>query len=189
MNLFVVALLLAAGHALLGGMALASPASFGGSLRRFARNVPAGVVLMLAGTAWFLYNLWSSDLTDFAALRPFLYAAVALVGVGNCLFVQDYIAVRGVSVVALLACDRILDLQRWHKSAGFDPNGWLQPKNLVVLWCYVVVVVAIWFVHSPFRLRDALDWVVATPSRLRQVGGASVGFAVLLAAIAVTWLR
>lgn len=189
MNLFVVALLLAAGHALLGARALMSPASFGGSLRRFARNVPVGVVLMLLGTAWFLYNLWSSDLTDFAALRPFLYGAVALVGVGNCLFVQDYIAVRGASVVALLACDRILDLQRWHKTAGFDPDGWLQPKNLVVLWCYVVVVLAIWLVHSPFRLRDALDWVAATPARLRQVGSGFAGFGLLLAGVAFLWLR
>ena len=46
MKLFVVALVLAAVHALPGLLALASPASFGASLRRFARNVPVGMVLM-----------------------------------------------------------------------------------------------------------------------------------------------
>src|SRR5262245_57946473 len=109
MKLFFVALSLAAAHALPGVLALASPANFGASLRKFARNVPLGMVLMLIGTGWFFYNLYSSDLTDFAALRPFLYAAVILVGIGNCLFVQDYIAVRGAAVVALLVCDKILD--------------------------------------------------------------------------------
>ncbi len=189
MNLFVVALLLAAGHALPGLMALLSPATFGGGLRRFARNVPVGIGLMVLGTAWFFYNLYSSDLTDFVALRPFLYAAVVLVGAGNCLFVQDYIAVRAAAVVALLACDRILDIQRWHVSAGFDPHGWGQPKNLVALWCYLVVVLAIWFIHSPFRLRDGLDWMAATPARLQRVGAGLLGFGGVLAVVAAIWLR
>lgn len=189
MKLFVVALLLAAVHALPGLFALTSPVAFGGALRRFARNVPVGIGLMLIATAWFFYNLYSSDLTDFAALRPFLYAAVILVGVGNCLFVQDYISVRGGAAVALLACDRILDVQRWQVTAGFDVHSVWQPKNVVALWCYVVVIAAIWLIHSPFRLRDALDWVAATPSRLKQAGGGLLGFGAVLVLVSVVWFR
>lgn len=189
MKLFIVALLLAAAHALPGLFALASPASFGTALRKFARNIPVGMVLMLVGTGWFFYNLYSSDLTDFAALRPFLYGAVVLVGIGNCFFVQDYIAVRGAAVVALLTCDKILDWQRWHKTAGFDPQSWFQPKNLIVLWCYLVIILTIWVIHSPFRLRDFFSWIAATPARTKQVGTALLGFGAALATVSALWLR
>jgi len=189
MKLFVVALLLAAIHVLPGMIALASPASFGAALRKFARNVPVGIALMLIGTGWFFFNLYNSDLTDFAALRPFLYGAVVLVGVGNCFFVQDYIAVRGAAVVALLACDKILDWQRWHETTGFDPHSWWQPKNVITLWCYLVVLVALWLVHSPFRLRDWSDWVAATPARLKQTGGGLLGVGAALAVMSALWLR
>ena len=189
MKLLFIVLVLAVAHALPGLLALTSPASFGASLRKFARNVPVGFILMTLGTGWFFWNLYSSDLTDFMALRPFLYGAVILVGAGNCLFVQDYIAVRGAAVMALLACDKILDWQRWHVTAGFNPQGWLQPKNLIVLWCYAVIVLAIWLIHSPRRLRDGLDWAAGTPARLRQVGGSLLGFGALLALLGVVWLR
>jgi len=189
MKLFVVALLLAAAHALLGLLALASPVRFGSALRKFARNVPVGIVLMLIGTGWFFYNLYSSDLTDFAALRPFLYGAVILVGLGNCLFVQDYIAVRGAAVVTLLACDKILDWQRWHVTAGFDPHSWLQPKNVIALWCYLIIIAAIWVVHSPFRLRDAFDWAAQNSARLKRVGSGLLGFGAVLVVVASLWLH
>lgn len=189
MNLFVLVLGLAALHAFPGFLALTAPTSFGTSLRKFSRNVPVGMILMAVGTGWFFWNLYSSDLTDFKALRPFLYGAVILVGVGNCLFVQDYIAVRGAAVVALLACDKILDWQRWHITAGFNPQSWLQPKNLLALWCYLVIVLAIWLIHAPWRLRDGLDWASKTPARLGQLGGCLVGFGAMLALVGVVWLR
>lgn len=144
---------------------------------------------MLIGTGWFFYNLYTSDLTDFAALRPFLYAAVVLVGIGNCLFVQDYIAVRGAAVVALLTCDKVLDWQRWYVTSGFDPHSWLQPKNIIALWCYFIVLLSIWVIHSPFRLRDFLNWVAETPARLKCVGSGFLGFGVALALVAAVWLR
>lgn len=189
MKLFVVALLLAAVHALPGLFALLSPGRFGASLRQFARNVPVGIVLMLGSAGWFWYNLYNSDLTDFAAIRPYLYGAVILVGVGNCFFVQDYIAVRGAAVLALLLCDKLLDWQRWHVTAGVDPQSWLQPKNVIALWCYFVVIVAIWLVHSPYRLRDWLAWASSTVARTKQVGGGLVGFGAVLTAVALLWLR
>lgn len=189
MKLFVVALLLAAAHALPGLLALTSPAGFGASVRRFSRNIPVGIVLMLIGTGWFFYNLYSSDLSDFAAIRPFLYAAVVLVGLGNCFFVQDYLAVRASAVVALLLVDRILDWQRWHVTAGFDPHSWLQPKNIIVLWCYGVVILALWLIHSPFRLRDAMEWIATTPARIKGVGGGLLAFGGLLLGVGALWLR
>jgi hypothetical protein len=189
MNLFLVVLVLAALHLALGGWALAAPGSCSASLRGFARNVPLGMILMILGTGWFFWNLYTSDLTDFKALRPFLYAGVVLVGVGNCLFVQDFIAVRGAAVVALLLCDKVLDWQRWFVTPGFNPQSWLQPKNLIALWCYAVILFSVWLVHSPWRLRDVLDWSARTPERLRQTGMTLAGFGVVLAGVGLVWLR
>jgi hypothetical protein len=180
MTLSHVCLALGALHLVAGLLAVTRPARCTPALRALPRNVPLGVGLMLAGTAWFFWNLYSSDLTDFQEFRPFIYAGTILLGVGCCFFVQDYLAVRGAAVVALLGCDRILDIQRWHDSGL---------KNVVTVWCYAVIVAGIWFCGSPWRVRDGIAWATASESRLRQLGGVCAGFGALLALLGVTALR
>lgn len=48
------------------------PASCAAWMRGFHRNTAVGVVLMLLGSVWFEQNLQNSEISDFAAFRPFL---------------------------------------------------------------------------------------------------------------------
>ena len=128
--------ILAGVHAAVGAFLLLRGPSAVRVLRGLPRNVPAGVLLMLLGTAWFVSNLYRSDLTDFAEWRPVMYGGFALLGIGCCFFVRDHLFIRGASVVALLVCDRLLDIQRWH------PSGM---KNVVTVWAYVVICLSVWF--------------------------------------------
>ncbi|HTL16625.1 MAG TPA: hypothetical protein VL793_05275, partial [Patescibacteria group bacterium] len=79
-----------------------NPSRFAAAVRRFPRSVPWGYALMLLGTAWFVYNLSQESISDFAAYKNLLFAGFAAVGIGSCIYVQDFLAVRGLAVVFLL---------------------------------------------------------------------------------------
>src|SRR6266478_7374544 len=76
-----------------------NPAGFAAAVRKFPRSLPAGYALMLLGTAWFLYNLSLESISDFASYKNVLFGGFAGVGIGACIFVQDFLAVRGLAVV------------------------------------------------------------------------------------------
>ena len=76
----VLGLLFAIPHA----YGIANPAAFGEMARKFPRFTPAGYVLMIAATLWFLANVRQETVSDFASFKPMLLGLFALVGVGAC---------------------------------------------------------------------------------------------------------
>ena len=74
MTLTQIFLLLGATHALVGRWFGWAPDKAGGWLKRFPRQVPPGVFLMLLGTGWFVTNLYRSDVTDFKEWQHLLLA-------------------------------------------------------------------------------------------------------------------
>jgi hypothetical protein len=148
------------GLALIQIVGLLRPGKYAAALRRFSRNTPAGVALMLLGTAWFVWNLSQESISDFASYKDYLLAGFAAVGLGSCVFVQDFLAVRGLAVVFLLLAKLMVDSGR-----PFLPAT---PWVLVIqAWAYVLVVAGIWLTVSPWRMRDFLNWSAASESRLR----------------------
>ena len=78
---------------------LTNPNSFRTAVRKFPRSMAWGFALMAGGTGWFLYNLSLESISDFASYKNVLFAGFAGVGIGTCIFVQDFLAVRGLAVV------------------------------------------------------------------------------------------
>ncbi len=175
-NLSILALVLGLFLALPQLYGLAKPAEFAASLRKFPRSLPWGYFLMLLGTAWFLFNLSLESISDFAAYKNFLFAGFAGVGIGSCIFVQDFLAVRGLAVVLLLLAKLIVDSGRPH--LGQTP--WVL---LMQAFAYLLVFAGIWFTVSPWRLRDMLEWDTANTERFKMTCGSRLGFGLLLAAL------
>ena len=50
---------------------------FAAAVRKFPRNLPLGIALMLLGTAWFVWNVSSESVSDFAAFKPAMMAGFA----------------------------------------------------------------------------------------------------------------
>jgi hypothetical protein len=162
-----LAVILGLGYALPQAYGVLSPASLAVSLRKFSRSVAVGFVLVMIGTLWFMANLRGESIADFEGLKPVLYIVFLLVGVGACVFVQDFLAVRGAAVVMLLLAKLVLDAARWSDS----------PWSLVVkIWAYVFVVCGIWFTVSPWRMRDILNWNASSLSRLRFLSAIRLAF-------------
>jgi len=155
---------------------IANPQKFAASVRRFPRNVPIGIALMLLGTAWFVWNLSQESISDFASYKNVLLAGFAAVGLGSCVFVQDFLAVRGLAVVFLLLAKLMVDTGR----PMLPVTSW---TLVIQAWAYVLVVAGIWFTVSPWRLRDFLDWATATEQRVRLGSALRLAFGVFVAVL------
>ena len=155
---------------------LLKPAEFAKALRKFPRSVAWGYLLMLIGTGWFLYNLSQESIADFAAYKNILFAGFAAIGIGSCIYVQDFLAVRGLAVVLLLLAKLMVDTGRPHLAET--------PLVLVIqAWAYILVVAGIWFTISPWRLRDLLEWATANEKRVKLGCGIRLAFGLFVAAI------
>ena len=176
-KLSTLSICLGLAFAALNLIGLISPARFGAGARKFPRSVPAGYVLTLAGTAWFMWNVSHESLADFESLKPYLFTLFVGVGLGTCFFVQDFLAVRGLSILLLLLGKLMVDSQRWAVS------DW---RLVIATWAYAMVLGGMWFTISPWRLRDLVYWATANNNRIRLTSGLRCAFGVFVAALGFT---
>ena len=181
-NLGILAIVLGVGLGASQFYGLKNPARYAAAARKFSRSLRWGYGLMLLGTAWFLYYLSQESISDFAAYKNWLIAGFAAVGLGSCVFVQDFLSVRGLAVVLLLLAKMMVDTGRPY----LQQTGWV----LVIQgWAYVFVVAGIWLTISPWRLRDWLEWATANEKRLKLVCSIGLGFGLVVAGLEMAVLR
>lgn len=180
MRLWHLATLLGLAVALPQIYGLLKPGAFGAALRKFPRSEVWGMILMPLGTVWFLWNLKTDDIADFAAFKPILFIGFAVVGFGACAFVRDFLAVRGLAVVVLLLAKFTLDTARWVDTE------W---RLVLVVWAYVWVVLALWFTVSPWRMRDMINFLTATDQRVRIGSVFRLAFGILVLLLGLTAFR
>ncbi|HHY86093.1 MAG TPA: hypothetical protein GYA07_11270 [Verrucomicrobia bacterium] len=155
---------------------LLRPQKFAEAARKFPRNLPAGIALMLLGTAWFLWNLHLESISEFAHLKPYLMAGFGAVGVGACIYVQDFLAVRGLAVVLLLLAKLMVDTGR----PMLEVTRW---SLVIQTWAYVLVFLGAWLTISPWRLRDWIDWATANERRVRVGSAIRLAFGLFIVAL------
>ncbi len=176
LKLSILSIVLGLGLGLPQVYGILKPAAFAAAVRQFPRSVPWGVALMMLGTGWFLWNLDQESISDFATLKTPMMVGFAAVGVGTCIFVQDFLAVRGLAVVLLLLAKLMVDAGR----PLLPVTHWVW---VIQIWAYVLVVAGIWFTVQPWRLRDFLNWATANENRVRLGSAARLAFGLLVAAL------
>jgi hypothetical protein len=149
------------------------------ALKAMPRSTSAAYVFFGAGALWFLWNVWhlsSADFGDYRTLLTIGFAAVAFLAF-KC--VPDFLAVRGLCVLVLLAATPLL---------GAAYMEYQFPQRLfMVSIVYVCIALAIWLGASPFRMRDFFEWLFATPGRTRGLGAVLLGYGLLLGMVAFTY--
>src|SRR5450432_3935160 len=182
MKLSLLSILLGVGMSVPQIYGLAKPVQFAAAARKFPRNLPAGIFLMLLGTAWFLWIVNQEPIADFSTFKPYMMTAFAAIGVLTCIFVQDFLAARGLAVVLLLLGKLMVDTGRPHLGES--------PFVLVIqTWAYVLVVAGIWFTVTPWKLRDLLGFATANETRVRIGSGLRLAFALFIIALGLTVFR
>lgn len=178
-KLSTLAVIMGLGMAIPQVYGLMQPAAFAARVRKFPRSLPAGIFLMLLGTAWFVYYLSMESISDFANYKQLLLGGFAAVGIASCIFVQDFLAVRGLAVVFLVLAKLMVDTERWN------PSGW---RLVIAVWAYVLVIAGMWFTVYPWHLRDLLNWATANETRVRIGSALRLAFGLFVAALGFTVL-
>jgi hypothetical protein len=129
-----------------------------------------------------LWLVKQESLADFAAYKKYMMIGFAAVGVGTCIYVQDFLAVRGLAIVLLLLAKLMVDTGRPH--LGETP--WVL---VIQAWAYVLVIGGIWFTVSPWRLRDILAWTTANEKRVKVGSMIRLAFALLVVVLGLTAFR
>lgn len=160
--------------------ALLKPAAFKESARKFPRSQNWGFLLMGLGTVWFLWNLNKESISDFANYKTIMLVGFGAVGVLTCIFVQDFLAVRGLAIVLLLLAKLMLDTARWHDS---------QWRLLISTLAYVWIIAGMWFTISPWRLRDLIQWSTANERRIRVTSAVRLALGALVVILGLTVFR
>lgn len=170
---------LAVGIALLIGHlpALLRPAAARNFLSDFPRNRVAGIVLISIAALWSFYLVRTMDLGEFSTLRNMLQIAVPVLAVLAAVYVPDFLAVRALGMLALLAAEPLL-------GAAF-----LRPefsRLLLVALAYAWILAGLFWVGMPWLLRDQINWVTGSPSRFRAAAAGGAAYGALLAVLAIT---
>jgi hypothetical protein len=163
----------------LGGPLLLNHSGFTASLKALPRSTTAAAVFFGVGAAWFLWEVLHLSPADFGDYKGWLAIGFAVVAVLAFKCVPDFLAVRGLCILVLLAASPLL-------MAGYmvyDHWTIYFYKALV----YVGIVLAIWLGASPYRFRDFLGWLLARPARTRSFGAALLGYGLLLTVVAFTY--
>jgi hypothetical protein len=182
MRLSLLSILLGLGVSVPQIYGLTKPKQFAAAARKFSRSLPVGVVLMLLATAWFVWNVNVEPIADFSVFKPYMMAGFTAVGILACIFVQDFLAARGLAVVLLLLAKLMVDTGRPHLDES--------PFVLVIqIWAYLLVVAGIWFTVTPWKLRDILNWATATEDRIRIGSAIRLAFAVFVVILGLTAFR
>jgi uncharacterized protein YacL len=104
------------------------------------------------------------------------------VGILACIFVQDFLAVRGLAVLMLLLAKLMVDTGRPH--LGESPF-----VQVIQIWAYLLIVAGIWFTVTPWKLRDILNWATATEERIRIGSAIRLAFAAFVVILGLTAFR
>jgi len=162
-----------------GGLLLWNAPVVGATARAFPRSRRASWILFGAGAAWFLYIVTQLTEADFGDYKLVLFIVFAAIAILSFKLVPDFLAVRGLAVLVLLAAGSFL-------SAAF--MKWEIPQRLfMVALVYAAIFASLFFAGYPYRLRDFLDWLFARPGRARTAGILCGGYGLLLTIVSFTY--
>ena len=179
MSLTIATLLPGLVFILLGVPLLLNHTGYAAILRAFPRSTRAAFVFFGLGAAWFLHAIWHLSPADFGEYRTYLFIGFLLVAILSFRCVPDFLAVRGLATVVLMAAMPLL------RSAYMEHD---KPQRLfMVTAVYVALSGAIWLGAQPWRLRDFLNWLFTQPARARRLGGALAGYGLILSIVAFTY--
>ena len=140
----------------------------------FLRSKSAAYVLVGIAGAWFLWILYNLTEADFGQYKYILMAVFGGAGILSFKYLPDFLSVRGLSVLMLLALREFVD-----SAYMLDEPC----KAVFVSYCYALVVVFIYFGCLPYRLRDFFEFLYAKPIRVKIL---STFFVISAAALFLT---
>ena len=145
--------------------------------QRFPRSHIAGVVLLTISLLWTFWLLATIQMGEFAGFRRPLLIALPIGYVLVLRFVEEFLAVRALGILCLLAAEPLLDAAflRYETS-----------RLLVTVFAYLLVVAGLFWVTMPYLLRDQINWSARSAFRWRFLHAIAFVYGGLILTFAVT---
>ena len=142
----------------------------------FPRSRLAGIVLLAIDLAWSFWLVSTMEMGEFSAFRrPFLIA----LPIGFFLtirFVDEFLAVRALGILLLLAAEPLLDAAFFR----YEPS-----RLVLTVFAYIIIVLGLIYVTMPYKLRDQIAWLSEKSARWRGLHALGLVYGLVLIALAV----
>ena len=159
-SLQLAALIAGAILCLLGAIGFATEPTARNVMAGFPRSRGAGMVILAIDLLWSFWLVSTMEMGEFSAFRrPFLVA----LPIGFFLtlrFVDEFLAVRALGILALLMAEPLLDAAFFRYESS---------RLVLTVLAYVLVVLGLTWVMVPYKLRDQISWFGKTTARWRGI--------------------
>ena len=145
--------------------------------QKFPRSHLAGVFLLTICLVWTFWLLATIQMGEFSAFRRPLLIALPI-GYGLTLrFVGEFLAVRSLGILCLLAAEPLLDAAflRYERS-----------RLLVTAFAYLLIIAGLFWVAVPYVLRDQINWSTRSVFRWRFVNAIALIYGGVILVLAFT---
>src|SRR5437879_916207 len=146
-------------------------------LKRFPRSGIAGVVLLSLVLVWSFWLLATMEMGEFASFRRPLLIALPIGYVLVLRFVEEFLAVRALGILCLLAAEPLLEAAFFRYEAS---------RLFVTVLAYLLILAGLFWVTMPSLLRDQINWSAGSYARWHTVHGIAALYGVTILACAVT---
>jgi len=161
-----------------------------GFLKKFSRNDQLGQILLGIGLFWFWLliapdnlgklSALTMDLGEFNSAKGLLQILVPVSLVLVCRSVRDFLAVRALGLLGLMAAAPLL-------GAAFLKNP--ESRLLVPIYAYAMLTASMFCVGMPYLFRDAVNWVTADRKRWTLCALTGLGYGVITLVCAFAFWR
>src|SRR5438034_8487817 len=126
--------------------------------QKFPRSRVAGVILLTVCLLWTFWLVATIQMGEFSSFRRPLLIALPI-GYGLILrFVGEFLAVRALGILCLLAAEPLLDAAFLR----YEPS-----RLLLTVLAYLLILAGLFWVAIPYVLRDQIDWSARSGFRWR----------------------
>ena len=179
-TLRTVGLAVGLGLVLSHAAALVAPARIMEWLRAFPRSRPAGILLCTLTAVWAFWLAATMDLGEFSPNRTLICGVVIAGAVMVPLFAEEFLSVRALGILALLAAEPLLG------AAFLRPE---QTRLFVVALAYLWATAGLFLVGAPYLLRDLIGWITSKPWRYHAVAWSGIAYGALLIVVSLLFFR
>lgn len=149
-------------------------------LQRFPRSYLAGAILLTIAFGWTFILMATMDLGEMAHLRPWFLIGLPIGYVLTLRFVDDFLAVRALAALFLLAAAPLLCAAFLRPEIG---------RLLLVIVAYAWIIKGLIFIGLPHICRDQITWLTGNPTRFRVATLAGAVYGGLLLIVSLVTFR
>ncbi len=156
---------------ILHGLGLWKPAQAQAWLKAFPRSKSWGTGLLILATLWSWLLITNIDLGEFSDWRLRLQAFIPIAAFLTWRYVDEFLSVRSLGMLVLLAAEPLLEA------------AWMRPETsrlLLVVLVYIYIVLAMFWIGTPYVLRDQIAWVTKNEGRWRAAAFSGMVYGAVL---------